>query len=221
MKIIRYTALFFWFFICFCFVSPQSIAQEYDSLMRIEEQQLKDTLQRVKQKRQDSLKVVKAQKKIRRPMSNPLRAALLSAALPGAGQYYNKSWWWAKIPIFYGAFGFVGYNLYRNQTDYVGFRDSYLYSRDNNPVTIVDPKYETYNDTQLKAQRDRALRERDYNIVLLLVIYGLNIAEAATTAHLKGFDVSDDLSLQIQPKIFPTDVTQGLVGGLSFNFRFK
>lgn len=215
---------YIFFILCFVFSSlhQQSVAQDYDSLLKIEEQFLKDSLKKVKQYRKDSLKVVKAQKKIRRPMSNPLRAALLSAALPGAGQLYNKSWWWAKIPIFYGAFGLVGFNLYKTQTDYVGFRDSYLYSRDNNPITIIDPKYEAYNETQLKAQRDRSLRERDYNIILLLVIYGLNVAEAATTAHLKRFDVSDDLTLQVQPKVFsPNNGTLGMAAGVSLNFQFK
>ncbi len=194
-------------------------AQDYDSLIKIEEQHIKDSLKVRKQFVKDSSKIAKSQKKIRRPMTNPLRAALLSAALPGAGQVYNKSWWWAKIPVFYGAFGFIGYNLYATQTQYIGFRDNYLYSRDNNPLTIVEPRYSSYNSEQMKAQRDAALRERDYNIILLLLVYGLNIAEAATTAHLKRFDVSDDLSLQIQPKVFSTPTSMAF--GISLNLQLK
>jgi hypothetical protein len=73
----------------------------------------------------------------------------------------------------------------------------------------------------MKAQRDAALRERDYNIILLLLVYGLNIAEAATTAHLKRFDVSDDLSLQIQPKVFSSSATSSMAFGISLNFQMK
>ena len=200
--------------------SPVLYAQDYDSLLRLEEQHIKDSLKLRKVFYKDSLKKARLQKQIRRPMSNALRATLLSAALPGAGQIYNKSWWWAKLPIFYGAFALVGYNLYTTQNEYVNFRDNFLYSKDNNPLTVVDIRYASYNADQMKAQRDRALRERDYNIILLLVIYGLNMAEAATTAHLKRFDVSDDLSLQVQPKIFNTNGSN-LTAGLSFTLRLK
>ena len=218
MKNSIYTGFLFIFF--FIAISLCVQAQEYDSLVKLEEQHLNDSLKLRKQIRRDSIKLVKAQKKIRRPMSNALRATLLSAALPGAGQVYNKSWWWAKLPIFYGAFALVGYNLYTSQKEYVAFRDNYLYSRDNNPITVVDPRYAAYNSDQMKAQRDRALRERDYNIILLLLIYGLNMAEAATTAHLKRFDVSDDLSLQIQPRVFTTTGTS-MAAGVTLTFRLK
>ncbi len=223
--------LYFQFLPCFllCLLfglgfAPCVFAQEYDSLLRIEEQQLKDSLKIVKAKRRDSLQVVRKARKIRKPMSSPLRAALLSAALPGAGQFYNRNWWWAKIPIFYGAFTFVGYNLYTNQKSYIAFRDNYLYSRDDNPLTIVDDVYAGFNADQLKAQRDRALRERDFSILLFIVTYGLNMAEAAATAHLKKFDVSDDLTMQIRPNFIPVSSigsSQGIAAGVAVTFYFK
>ena len=220
MKSTSNILVIFFVFAIFMALPNFGYAQDYDSLIKVEEKYIADSLKLRKQFRHDSIKIAKSQKKIRRPMSNPLRATLLSAALPGAGQVYNKSWWWAKLPIFYGAFTLVGYNLYTTQTQYVGFRDNYLYSRDNNPLTVVEDKYAIYSSDQMKAQRDRALRERDYNIILLLLIYGLNMAEAATTAHLKRFDVSNDLSLQVQPKIFNTTGTN-LAAGVSFTFRLK
>lgn len=225
---LKTTQFYFIFFCIFSFIFgfySLVVAQDYDSLMRIEEQQIKDSLKILKAQRKDSLKLVRQAKRIRRPMSSPLRAALLSAALPGAGQFYNRNWWWAKIPIFYGAFAFVGYNMYTNQKAYLNFRDNYLYSRDNNPLTVVDDVYAAYNPEQLKAQRDRALRERDFNIILLVVVYGLNMAEAAATAHLKKFDVSNDLSMQIKPNFFTTTSIgtnqNGLAAGVSVTFYFK
>src|SRR5689334_7605614 len=40
-------------------------------------------------------------------LSKPGRAALYSAIIPGAGQFYNKDYW--KIPIIYAALGTLGY----------------------------------------------------------------------------------------------------------------
>jgi hypothetical protein len=208
----------------FLFDNTQIFAQDYDSLLRIEEKLLKDSLKLLKERRKDSLQIVRKAKKIRRPVSAPLRASLLSAALPGAGQLYNRKLWWLKIPIFYGALGFAGYNLYTNQKSYISFRDNYLYSRDNNPLTVVDDKYASFNADQLKTQRDGALRERDFSILLFILVYGLNIAEAAATAHLTKFDVSDDLTMQVKPKFFSTTSfrsSQDLTAGLAITFHFK
>jgi hypothetical protein len=55
---------------------------------------------------------------------------------------------------------------------------------------------------------------------MLLVAYGLNMAEAAATAHLKKFDVSDDLSLQFKPK-FMADANMGMAAGISLTFTFR
>ncbi len=195
-------------------------AQNYDSLQQVEEQILKDSIRAMDKRRADSMKIVRKQRKVRKPMSTPLRAALLSAAIPGAGQIYNKSLWYVRVPIIYGLFGFLAYNVKINQDAYVAFRDNHLYSRDGNPLTIVDPKYALYDANNLKTQRDRFLRERDFNIIMLLVVYGLNMAEAAATAHLKKFDVSDDLSLQFKPK-FMADANMGMAAGISLTFTFK
>ncbi len=199
---------------------PSIKAQNYDSLQKVEEKILQDSIRAIDKRRADSMKIVRKQRKIRKPMSTPLRAALLSAALPGAGQIYNKSLWYVRVPIIYGLVGFLAYNVKINQDAYIAFRDNYLYSRDDNPLTVVDSKYALYDANNLKTQRDRFLRERDFNIIMLLVAYGLNIAEAAATAHLKKFDVSDDLSLQFKPK-FMTDGNMGMAAGISLTFTFK
>jgi hypothetical protein len=47
--------------------------------------------------------------------------------------------------------------------------------------------------------------------------WGLQVADATVFAHLKQFDVSDDLSLQIKPLFNPTTRTPGL--GFVLNFK--
>ena len=51
------------------------------------------------------------------------------------------------------------------------------------------------------------------------LLYGLTIVDAVVDAHLSEFDLSDDLSLKINPNIYPINNT--FATGLSFNFRIK
>ena len=153
-------------------------------------------------------------------MSLPLRAAVLSAALPGAGQYFNRNLWYLKVPVIYGLFGFTFYQISVYHRQYILFRDALLYREDNNPLTISEQRYATFTNDGLRSRRDSFRRERDFNVVLTLGVYMLNIAEAAATAHLKAFDVSDNLSLKVQPKTMLLPDNQ-FYTGVSFKFTFK
>ena len=50
----------------------------------------------------------------------------------------------------------------------------------------------------------------DYSILWAVVMWGLNIVDATTSAHLKGFDISDNLSLQVQPAYQPDTKSAGV-----------
>ncbi len=148
---------------------------------------------------------------------NPPTAAYLSLALPGAGQFYNKSYW--KIPLVYGGLAtFTSLAIY-NHNEYISYKRSYNNRRDNDPNTQVDPEHIRLTENGLKANRNSAKKYRDLNIILGVLFYGLNIADAYIDAHLKGFDVNDDISLNIDPMIY-TD-GNNLAGGLTLNIRLK
>lgn len=153
-------------------------------------------------------------------MSLPTRAALLSAALPGLGQYFNRSLWYLKVPVIYGLLGFTTYQILLNHKRYIAFRDALLYREDGNPITVSDGLYTTFTNDGLRTRRDAFRRDRDFNMVLTLGVYMLNIAEAAATAHLKSFDISDDLSLKVEPKTMLLPDNQ-LFTGVSLRFTFK
>ncbi|MCS6967431.1 MAG: DUF5683 domain-containing protein [Cytophagales bacterium] len=136
-----------------------------------------------------------------KPISEPTKAALLSAVLPGLGQIYNGKFWYLKVPAIYAAAGALLLTLRFNQQNYVGFRDAYQYRLDKNPFTTPEPRFSSGTDEGLRSQRDRFRRERDYTIILGIGLYLLQIAEAAATAHMKTFDVSDDLALRFKPKL--------------------
>jgi hypothetical protein len=65
--------------------------------------------------------------------------------------------------------------------------------------------------------RNEFRRNRDYAILFGLLLWGLNVVDATVDAHLKDFDVSDDLTLRIKPTLLPGKVPAiSNVPGLSF-----
>ncbi|GAA4296800.1 DUF5683 domain-containing protein [Nibribacter koreensis] len=147
-----------------------------------------------------------AKKRFLTDWSKPAKAAFYSAVLPGLGQAYNKSYW--KIPLVYATGAVIGYFIYDNNRKYQTFATAYRYRTDGDPATVdayVDNgnyKIDLANDqgtNNLRRSRDFFRKYRDLDIILAVVAYGLNVMEAHVDAHLKGFDVSDDLSLQFTP----------------------
>ena len=134
-------------------------------------------------------------------------AAKLSLLLPGAGQFYNKSYW--KIPVIYAILGGIGYSIYKNDKEYKKWRTYYLHKIDNDPNTI-DP-FPSLSAEVLRSQRDYYRRNRDLGILIFSFAYILNSIEAYVDAHLKEFDVSDNLSIKIYPDIYSITI--------SLNFR--
>jgi len=127
------------------------------------------------------------------------RAALFSAVLPGAGQFYNKKYW--KIPIIYAGFLVLGYTIEFNNSNYKTFKTAYQYRVDGDSTTIDD--YENiYPDPEaLLVRKDYYRRTRDLLWIFTAGVYVLNIIDAYVDAHLSDFDVSDDLSMRTQPGV--------------------
>lgn len=146
---------------------------------------------------------------------SPVKATLLSAVLPGAGQVYNRKYW--KVPVIYAAFTGLGYLAKWNDDRYDTFRSAYQFRVDGNPET-VDNYTDVYSDNDLKLLRDYYRRNRDLSLIFTGLIYVLNIVDASVDAHLFYFDVSDNLSMNITPAILPYNRTAltGIQLGLKF-----
>lgn len=130
----------------------------------------------------------------------PSRAALLSAIIPGAGQAYNKRYW--KVPIIYLGGAAIGYYLLDNHKKYLEYRSSLKILSTGGTdkfATLIPDKAQRFQRLTRAEQSFR--RYRDYNIIFMILLYGLNVSEAYVDAHLKGFDISDNLSFKIQPAI--------------------
>ena len=136
---------------------------------------------------------------------NPRIAARRSAILPGWGQVYNKKYW--KVPLVYAAIGIPAYTFFYNKEWYEKTRDAakILAGDTTGWRGKVDPDLHIFFTTPnsmnaLLNYRNEFRKNMDYSILIFLLAWGLNVVDAAVDAHLKGFDVSDDLSLKIQPR---------------------
>lgn len=153
-------------------------------------------------------------------LDKPGKAALRSAILPGLGQAYNRSYW--KIPIIYAGAAVMGYFLVTNNSTYQDLRYALIARLDGDPNTIDSYSAHPYlgeghqNGSQnLRYYRDYYRRNRDLTIILSVAAWGLNVAEAYVHAHLKDFDVSDNLSLHIQPDMIHVPATSRISPGLT------
>jgi hypothetical protein len=112
---------------------------------------------------------------------SPTKAVIFSAILPGAGQFYNESYW--KIPIVGGLVGYFGYEYFRQNNLYKDYRD--LYSATQTPE---NPS----GDLNLKALREFYRDQRDDFVWYFMIVYVVNLVDAYIDAHLFDFDVSEE-----------------------------
>lgn len=123
------------------------------------------------------------------------RATTLAMMFPGAGQFYNKSYW--KVPIVVGTFATMGYLIDWNNRMYQRMRTAYNNPNDNEFAN--NPGYAWLTRDGIRSRRDQARRNRDLCIILTGAVYLLSVVEAHVDAQMKDFDISDDLSLRVEP----------------------
>lgn len=127
---------------------------------------------------------------------NPRTATISSALLPGLGQVYNGKYW--KVPLIYGAGGALVYAFQYNHSKYMQYREAYD-EGDENKIYIIDGYERSYG--QLQLYRDYYRRYRDISLFGLIGVYLLNIVDAMVDAYFTQFDISDDLTMHIEPAI--------------------
>ncbi len=132
---------------------------------------------------------------------SPRKAAIRSAILPGWGQAYNREYW--KLPIVYGALAIPTITFLYNNTWYRKTKDAFNIraSNDTGRFSEIDPKLQGLSVNSLQFYRNTFRQDRDYSVLWFVIVWALNVVDATVFAHLKEFDVSDDLSLRIQPQI--------------------
>ncbi len=126
----------------------------------------------------------------------PRKATIRSAILPGWGQLYNKKYW--KAPLVWGALGTTAAVYFYNVKYYRLLKDAYIY-RKNGQDELVDPEFQNLSTESIRTYRNSFRQNVDYSVLFFILFWGLNVVDATVDAHLKAFNVDDDLSLQIKP----------------------
>ena len=151
--------------------------------------------------------------------SNARKASLMSAILPGLGQAYNKKYW--KIPIIYAGIGGFGYMFLNNNKQYNLYRSNVRAYNDGDSTTV--PSMPQYSSDQSQILKLEYRKFRDFAVIGFSIIYLINIIDANVDAHLKTFDVSDDLSIHISPwqNTYRTSNGYKMAAGFSVKFNLK
>lgn len=175
----------------------------------------------------------------------PKKAALFAAISPAGGQIYNRDYW--KVPLVLAALAggtwTAVYWRIRYQDFLAGYRSFYdlddktsiNYGKIKNGLTVDSQLPVFYRGGILNGKRDEARLyninqvqkvKNDYrryfetSIVVTAAIYVLAIIEANVAAHLKTFDISDDISFRVEPKMSQPFVKQPVPGiRLVFSFH--
>ena len=138
----------------------------------------------------------------------PKKAGLYSAILPGSGQVYTKKYW--KVPVIYGGLITSAYYINESNDLYKLYKSTYLNRLDGDFTDNLN-----YSDSDLRTLTEHYRRNREVSALLFTLTYILNIVDASVNAHLFDYDVSEDLSLHIQPVYFSKENASGI--SLSFN----
>ena len=127
---------------------------------------------------------------------HPGRAALYSALLPGLGQIYNGELY--KVPIYWGGLMISTHMLMNNNRNYKRFK------RIHNEAASKDPNYTAQiSEETAKWYRDVYRRYRDYSILATVALYALQVMDANVFAYMHDFEVSDDISMSVEPAVIP------------------
>lgn len=145
------------------------------------------------------------------------RAMWLALVLPGAGQIYNRKYW--KLPIIYGGFVGCAYAMSWNNQMYHDYSQAYLDIMDDDPNTqsynqflhlgaqIDASNIERYKEI-FRKRKDRYRRWRDMSMFVMIGVYAFSVIDAYVDASLSEFDISDDLSLRVEPTVINNQRTR-------------
>ncbi len=128
---------------------------------------------------------------------SPVKATWLSL-IPGAGQIYNKKYW--KLPIVYGGFGVVSYFVVINRKEYLKYKEAYKCKVELGDA-CDNELAQKYSAENLHDIRNYYRRNMQFSYILGGAWYILQMLDAVVDAHLYYWDISDDISLKVEPVI--------------------
>ncbi len=175
---------------------------------------------------------IESSQKRERFVPDPIRSMWLGLVFPGGGQIYNRKYW--KLPIIYGGFLGCVYALTWNSQMLHDYSQAYLDIMDSDPNTKSYEKMlpigyditgrEERFKTIFKNKKNFFRRNRDLSIFAFAGVYLLAVVDAYVDGELSTFDISDDLSLHLEPTIIPITSPKTLgreaVPGIKFTLSY-
>ena len=155
---------------------------------------------------------------------DPQRALWMALVIPGGGQIYNRKYW--KLPLIYGGFMGCLYAMSWNNTMYKDYSQAYLDIMDSDPNTqsynrflhfgaTIDSSNEERYKKIFKSRKDKYRRWRDMSFFCLIGVYALSVIDAYVDAELSQFDISNDLSLKVEPAVINNGSSNNFLEGSS------
>ncbi|MGN0282007.1 MAG: DUF5683 domain-containing protein [Prevotella sp.] len=218
---------------------PESVMEATDSLRRemgISDKTVEKKLKAIKEMPlllNDTVIKTKPKRDWSTWAPDPKRAMWLGLVIPGGGQIYNRKYW--KLPLVYGGFMGCIYAMSWNNMMYKDYSQAYLDIMDSDPttqsynqflhfgMTITSANEERYKKI-FKSRKDKYRRWRDMSFFCLIGVYALSVIDAYVDAELSQFDISDDLSLKVEPAVMnngkSNNPIEGSAIGVNVGLRF-
>lgn len=139
-------------------------------------------------------------------LPNPKDVMFKSLLIPGWGQITNRQAW--KVPIVYGLLGGLGwYSIFLNKK-YHDYRAAFYNLNEQTPDDFKFGQTPAYLSSvnsleSLRTNRNFFRNRRDFIYITVGLAYGLNVIDAYVFAHMRSFDVSENLSVRtsVEPSI--------------------
>lgn len=199
----------FLFCFLFCFLSFAQEEKELDSVQT--------ALKKENIVVQDSMTLTK--RKEINPLG-PSKAAFYSAVLPGLGQIYNRKYW--KAPLAWGVVGGSVYAYTYYNSTYSRFRTAFKRRK----AGFTDDEFNGEGEARffstevLQNEQERYQRDRDLWLLVSIAMYALNVIDANVDAHLKQYNIDENLSLDFKPYLDYNEIIGSPTYGMALTVKF-
>jgi len=158
-----------------------------------------------------------ATKSVQTKKHSPKTASWL-AVIPGAGQIYNKKYW--KLPIVYAGLGTTGFLIYYYGDKTSMYKKEYVARVNGNEKDLNPELANIISEVNILEMRDSYRRNMEICVAACAIIYALSILDACVDAHLFYYDVSDNLSMGVKPKIDYNPINRTATPSLGLIVKF-
>ena len=160
----------------------------------------------------------KKKKNRRADFPNP-KKALIYSIIPGGGQIYNRRW--IKATVVMGGAGFLTWNIFYTTQQFKRLKKAHFYRVDEDPTTVDEftvNGVEQISTNSLLRLRDDYRKQKETAYIWLIGFVGLSGIEAFVDAHLRTFDVNDDLAMRLKPQL-DIPVFGSAIIGMTMEFK--